>query len=77
MNFYPHYHQNMVKDNQGGEEISPNYVIDGTNLFANEDNCDWNIFIKTFNKDDYQFDGELCNTGFKKYYDPPQQGQRR
>jgi len=45
------------------------YFINGTNLFSNNEKSDWNIFIPTFGKDDYQFDGELCNSGFKKYYD--------
>jgi hypothetical protein len=67
----------MCKNNDGSEEVRPNYVIEGTNLFSNDDTCDWNIFIKTFTKEDYQFDGELCNTGYKKYYDSPTQGKRR
>jgi hypothetical protein len=49
-------------------------LIDGTNLFKNDEKTDWNIFIPTFNKEDYQFDGELCSSGYKKYYDPPVQG---
>jgi hypothetical protein len=65
MNFFPHFNQNKIVD----KDDSPDYFIDGTNLFANNDNSDWNIFIPTFKKDDYQFDGELCNSGFKKYYD--------
>ena len=67
INFYPHY------STQEGER--PDYFIDGTNLFANSDDRDWNIVIPTFKKDDYQFDGQLCNTGYKKFYETTPEGK--
>lgn len=45
MNFFPHY------SNQG--EDRPDYFIDGTNLFRNGEDTDWNLIIPTFKKDDY------------------------
>jgi hypothetical protein len=85
INFFPHFQNNITKitkedekGNKSEKEVPiQNYLIDGTNLFKNDDVTDWNIFIPTFNKDDYQFDGELCSSGYKKYYDPPVKGQRR
>ena len=85
MNFFPHFQINPTKiakkDDNGKlteEDVeTQNYLIDGTNLFKNDEKTDWNIFIPTFNKDYYQFDGELCSSGYKKYYDPPVQGKRR
>ena len=72
MNFYPHYkHQGQTGTDQEGNvsDERPDYLIDGTNLFSNSEQADWNIIIPTFFADDYQFDGQLCNTGFKKYYE--------
>lgn len=46
MNFFPHFNQNK----EAGKDDSPDYFIDGTNLFANNDNSDWNIFIPNFDK---------------------------
>jgi hypothetical protein len=46
-----------------------NYKIEGTHLFTNHngDTIDWNIEIKPFTEDEYQFKGELCNTGYKLF----------
>jgi hypothetical protein len=46
-----------------------NYKIEGTHLFTNHKDAtiDWNIEIMPFTEDEYQFKGELCNTGYKLY----------
>ena len=46
-----------------------NYKIEGTHLFTNHSNSiiPWNIEIKPFTQEEYQFKGELCNTGYKIY----------
>lgn len=44
-------------------------------MFANSDDNDWNIVIPTFKKEDYQFDGQLCNTGYKKFYETTLEGK--
>jgi hypothetical protein len=56
MNFFPHFHQNKPKTGGIGDS-NPDYVINGTNLFSNDGISDWNIFLPTFGKEDYQFDG--------------------
>jgi len=44
-----------------------NYKIEGTHLFANHEDSvvNWNLEIKPFTDDCYQFKGELCNTGYR------------
>ena len=78
INFFPHFKSNptqITKEDGTKDEVQiQNYLIDGTNLFKNDEVSDWNIFIPTFDKSDYQFDGELCSSGYKKYYDAPVQG---
>jgi hypothetical protein len=46
-----------------------NYKIEGTHLFTNHNNAiiNWNIEIKPFTSQEYQFKGELCNTGYKVF----------
>jgi len=56
LNFYP-----LIPEN--------NFKIEGTILFSNHVSgaVDWNLELKPFAHGDYQFRGELCNTGFRIY----------
>jgi hypothetical protein len=52
INFFPHFQNNITKitkeDGTKDEVQIQNYLIDGTNLFKNDDVTDWNIFIPNF-----------------------------
>ena len=56
INFYP-----LIPEN--------NYKIEGTHLFANHNNAvvNWNLEIRPFKNDEFQFKGEICNTGYRIY----------
>jgi hypothetical protein len=55
VNFYPNY--------SNGDD----YFINGTHLFTNNERSQVNIEIPTLKDTDYQFRGQLCSSGYKKY----------